>query len=310
MAAARFSLLLSLLAVGCTGDIGATSDGAGPDGPDLRGRRADGEPPPPVDDSLVVEAECDDRSEDTSLSALRRLSTPEVMASLRALVPEAAVEANEVWLAALPTEVTRHSPGEFAADSTQARVDATVEAVMRIAETVAQDDAHLAAIGPACLRDAPDAGCVAGFVRDFAPRVLRRPLSDEEVAFYVESFEADEGITDERQRVEVLLATLLTSPEFTHHVPVVQDGRLDRYALAARLSFSVTGAGPDDALMSAAGAGELDSVEGRETHARRLLEGPAGRRFVRDLFERWLGMHGEASPEKAADAAGVGADGL
>jgi hypothetical protein len=49
---------------------------------------------------------------------------------------------------------------------------------------------------------------------------------------------------------------------------------------------------PDDALMAAAASGALDTPQGREAEARRLLEDPRARQHLADFAEQWLGIEG------------------
>ncbi|MEM9075129.1 MAG: DUF1592 domain-containing protein, partial [Myxococcota bacterium] len=85
---------------------------------------------------------------------------------------------------------------------------------------------------------------------------------------------------------------------------------LSPHTLASRLSYAVAGSPPDDILIAAAESGDIARDDEREAQARRLLDSPAGRAHVRNLFQRWLGLHGRYSPERAADLAEVEVDGL
>ncbi|MEM7608599.1 MAG: DUF1592 domain-containing protein [Myxococcota bacterium] len=311
MAARRISLLALLCA--CTGSI---AEGGG-DGPapviiDREGVTPEGTLPP-VEPEMVREAECDDRDRELTLMPLRRLSNPEMRASLAGLFPAEVIAEMDVWLGGLPSEATLHGPQEFEPTIGESGADATLELTTRLAATVAGNDGHLRAIGAGCALESADRECAEGFIGEFGARVFRRPLTGDELADFTEDFLSDDGIEDDRERMEVVISALLLSPEFLHHVPRRGDGArvaLDPLTLAARLSYAVTGGAPDDALIAAAQAGELDDVETRRTHARRLAESDAGRIFVRSLFVRWLGLHGQYSPQPAADLAGMDTDGL
>ena len=82
-----------------------------------------------------------------------------------------------------------------------------------------------------------------------------------------------------------VVAAMLQSPQFIYRPePSVDTGGttatepLEPYALATRLSFLLTGAGPDDALLAAAEAGALDSEDGLLAQDRSPAGGPARRR--------------------------------
>ncbi|MDQ3034547.1 MAG: DUF1588 domain-containing protein [Myxococcota bacterium] len=302
------SLLLAVassLASACTGTIGDAAAGPrdGPTHPDEL----------PLGPGAVT---CEDADAATADGSLRRLSRHELTQTLRALFPADVIAEASVWIDSVPLDPTRHSPAEFEAATTQAHVDAIFEVTSRVAELVSRDDAALGAIAPPCMLEAsPTSECVLGFVASFGRRVLKRPLRDEEIAAYVSTFGADdEGIVDARDRVEVLLTAMLNDPELTHRV-IDREGagervRMSAYSVAARLSYAVTGAPPDEALLESAESEAIFEESERELHARRLLESPEGRAHVRQLFDRWLGLYGKHSPESAASLAGMPVDGL
>ena len=81
------------------------------------------------------------------------------------------------------------------------------------------------------------------------------------------------------EAVELVLTTVLLSPHFLYHVELSlpEAGEavtlLDDYELASRLSYFVWASMPDEALLDAAEAGELATVDGPHragrAHARR-----------------------------------------
>jgi hypothetical protein len=71
------------------------------------------------------------------------------------------------------------------------------------------------------------------------------------------------------------------------------------HEIATELSYLLTSAPPDAALLTTAASGALATPESRESEARRLLATPAGReRFVRVVRE-WLGIGDVARREKS-----------
>jgi hypothetical protein len=63
---------------------------------------------------------------------------------------------------------------------------------------------------------------------------------------------------------------------------------LRSYEMASRLSFALLDRGPDDALLDAALAGELDDADGVRRHASRLLEDPGAVPVVQRFFGEYL----------------------
>lgn len=141
-----------------------------------------------------------------------------------------------------------------------------------------------------------DSVCFVDFVETFGRRALRRPLTTDEVAGYaaLQQFAIDEGDFNEGARL--VIAAMLQDFEFLYRVEAIDTGTavgaagdLDDYAVASRLSFLLWGQGPDDALLDAAGRGELLSKSGRVAQAQRLLADPRARARVARLHALWLG---------------------
>lgn len=125
-------------------------------------------------------------------------------------------------------------------------------------------------------------GCVENYVSEFGRRAFRRPLTQEELTQWVNLARAAATDGDE-PRAELGLAAvtagLLQSPNFLYRVehatPDIELGRIrfDGLSMASRLAYLITGSGPDDSLLDAAVAGELDSEEGVRNAAEQLMAG-------------------------------------
>lgn len=137
-----------------------------------------------------------------------------------------------------------------------------------------------------------DATCLAGFVSAFAGKAWRRPPTADEsqamLALYAAT--ADPG---PRDGVAGVVAAMLQAPQFLYR-PEPGDPSattsvpLDGYALATRLAYLLTGAGPDDALLSAAAAGKLATEAGLLAETDRLLaDARAADLFVHFAAQWW-----------------------
>lgn len=94
------------------------------------------------------------------------------------------------------------------------------------------------------------------------------------------------------------LAAMLQSPRFLFRLELGEDDpeqpgrrRVTAWELASRLSFALWNAGPDEALLDAAEAGELDTREGLEAQLDRMLASPRAREGVRSFFGQLLELH-------------------
>lgn len=180
-----------------------------------------------------------------------------------------------------------------------------------LAEQYQQSAAHfaeLALVAPAfwqCDRSQEplDAACARASVHRFAERAWRRPLTGEQLS-RLEAFHQDNvdqhGLDD---GTRLTVTGVLLSPHFLFRVEL--DGPAhDGWERAEHLSYFLWDSMPDDALFAAAAAGELDSVEGVEAQARRMVEDPRTREMVVRFHDQWLGVDDIYEQNISADAYG------
>jgi hypothetical protein len=263
-------LLVAGLALGCSGQIGMPT-GSGP------GEDAGERPGTPGPDG-IPEWGCTEPA--VGPAPLRRLSHRGYVNTLADLF--GAVDLEPEALAADPT---LHGFDNIASQLVVSPLLA--EQYMDVAETLAAGHAEGLLAEHGC--GSGEAGCIRGLVADFGGRVFRRPLRDDEVTTYHEVYL--EGATDggPAAGVELAVTRMLQSPHFLYRVESLDDG-LDGYELATRLSYTLWGTMPDDALLAAAASGELEEAEGLERQARRLLMDERARGTVAAFHERWLGL--------------------
>ncbi len=133
--------------------------------------------------------------------------------------------------------------------------------------------------------------CAQASLLRFAERAWRRPLRDGERA-RIEAFwrsRVAAGPPDEA--VALTVAGILQAPSFHFELEpgATAAAELGPWQLATRLSYFLWDSTPDDELFRAAGAGELDSAEGIERQARRMLDDPKARPAVVRFHHQWLG---------------------
>jgi len=139
-----------------------------------------------------------------------------------------------------------------------------------------------------------DAVCGAELLDYFGPRILRRPLTPSQRTRYLDIAEsAFARLDDNVSGVSYALIALLVSPEFLFRIErpweeMASVGELDAYSKAARLSFFLTLSTPDEALLEAAAAGELDTPTGLEAQVDRLMASAHLTRSVEAFFRDML----------------------
>lgn len=273
------SLAFALASGGCYQGIHSTPDGQ--------------------DDDVASGSDGDDLSRDdvvneqaVGVGHLRQLTDWEYTNTIRDLF--GSVVANDVAEVLASFPVSRVDDGYSTMDRsiTSAHIDAYYDVALAIARRVGSDvDARTQLSG--CLAD-PDDPCIEAFVAQFGRRAYRRPLSEDEHARLIGAYRADDAKTVE-ERLENLLLYMLLAPQFLYRPEVLgekaQGGetiyRLSDYEVASRLSYLLWGSMPDELLLAAAEAGELDP-EGIVDQAERMLEDPRARAGVLRFYGEWL----------------------
>jgi len=155
----------------------------------------------------------------------------------------------------------------------------------------------------------PDHGTVddaRDILTRFLPRAFRRPVSSDEIEFYVsfakQTLDAGRPFLD---ALRVSLQGVLSSPEFLFlQLPLeaapVPRSEAQQFALASRLSYFLWSSSPDEALFSLAQSGELAKPEVLKQETERMLRDPKSERFVENFTGQWLKLRSidETEPDK------------
>jgi hypothetical protein len=169
------------------------------------------------------------------------------------------------------------------------------EAARNLAAQVFADRARATAFVGCAPADAEDP-CVRDFIARFGRRAYRRPLASQEIDRWQDVARTVTGnLGDVWIALELTTAGLLQSPHFLFRVEIGEPDPSDparrRYTgleLASRLSYFIWSSTPDDALLDAAAAGELDTPEGIRMHAGRLLADPRARTSLIQFFSEYF----------------------
>lgn len=121
---------------------------------------------------------------------------------------------------------------------------------------------------------------IAAVVRRFANRAFRRPVSDAEIAGYINMAKAD--------GLQAGFRGILCSPQFL--TLVEEPGKLNDHALATRLSYALWLSIPDAELRRQANAGELGNPAVLRRQIERMLKDPKAERFVESFTDQWLDL--------------------
>ncbi len=138
-----------------------------------------------------------------------------------------------------------------------------------------------------------DAACAEKFVTHYGKLLFRRPMTATETERYVEAARSGHQRLDNfYSGLGVALSGMLVSPKFLLRIEQVEPDpdnpdqyRLDSWSKATRLSYFLTNSAPDEELLRAAAAGELDTEEGIEQQVERLMASPRFENAVRAFFD-------------------------
>jgi hypothetical protein len=138
--------------------------------------------------------------------------------------------------------------------------------------------------------DISNATCIDTFIDVFGKKTFRRPVEDGEHqrlrALYDEVV-LSEGVNP---AIAALVQAMILSPRFGFHVEdQSENGEIDSWSIASRMSFFLWSSAPDEELFAAAGSNTLFDPKVREEQALRMLKEPKAResvvRFYRELLD-------------------------
>jgi hypothetical protein len=130
-----------------------------------------------------------------------------------------------------------------------------------------------------------DAACRTEFIETFGRKSFRRPLEPEEVDRYQLLFKTEKEFLKGAQAV---IEAMLQSPNFVFRLEETANPKWKPYATAASLAYFLWDTTPDEALLDSAARGELDTPEGIERTARRMLDNPKAKGGVDEFASQWL----------------------
>jgi hypothetical protein len=239
-------------------------------------------------------------------SPLRRLSHRQYQNTITDLIRFAAPDAADAALVAvaplwaqLPDDVRtgpdKHYAGFSRLDQTlqQEHVDGAYQVANTVGMELTATSERLEDLAGVCATDvdpANDDACLDGMIRRLGERALRRPVTDDDVAFYRGPAG---GPPFESADYADVVALLLNAPHLLYFVEHGQEGDssavpLDAYELASRLSYHFWQTLPDDQLFEAAANGSLLTEEGYAAEVDRIFAQPRTREAVAEFFGQWL----------------------
>ncbi len=237
---------------------------------------------------------------------LRRLTRIEIQNSLQQIFGSQLTEKISSQINLYPEEVFLTEVSEFEKSHQKTHMQGLLAIAQAVGEEVVNSKSDFL---PACLLDnsqenidLTNQSCVDDFVSKLALQIFRRPaITEEKEALYKIIEDDSTELSTPENKIKVLISSLLLNPQFSFHLSKTtnftqgQRVQVDSYTLASRLSFRVIGASPDQELLDLAASGAILNPEVMREQARRLLNTPMGRRYVRHLFSHWLKVGQESA---------------
>ena len=139
---------------------------------------------------------------------------------------------------------------------------------------------------------------VPQLLRDFAPKLFRRPVESSVVDEYAAFYKARRAEVPALDAWKLTVKAMMTSPLFLFHYEPAQS--VDDFALANRLSYFLWRSMPDAELLALAAKGALSQPTELKKQTARLLADAKAERFLKDFVGQWLQTTkvGEMQPDK------------
>ena len=157
---------------------------------------------------------------------------------------------------------------------------------------------------PASPRD--EQPCASKIFSNLAHRAFRRPVTQADLDAPLTFYQSARKSSDFESAIREALPAILASPKFlfrTERTPATVNAgvvhRLTDLELASRLSYFLTGRGPDEALLAAAEKNTLGQPKAFEAQVRRLLTDPRSHSLVTNFAFQWLKLRAldDADPD-------------
>lgn len=197
-------------------------------------------------------------------------------------------------ISSLYSDVLKKSVNDFSNTIT----DTQMTAYQSIAEVVynalqANTTAAQALAGSCITQTTVTTACRDNFIKSFGLKAFRRPLEAAEVTRWAtQVFALGESGPES---VALTAYGMMMSPYFLMKTELGNTAsaetttfNLTPYEVAARLSYDLTDSPPDQMLMAAAAANQLQTSEQLKTHVDRLMASALGRAKVLAFFSFWL----------------------
>ena len=249
-------------------------------------------------------AECSEAVLDPGAAPLRRMTHTQYNNTVRDLFPGADIPPQTILVDPKVNGFENNS--EVQAPSALLVEQYQKAALAVTAAAMAKPDGFL----PCPADGGPDpATCGHDLLRDLGARAFRRPLAADEEAAYLTFFDQQMAEHNFNVGLQLAMQAILQAPPFIYFPEFGGDPLVDQpelvaltgHELAARLSYFLWDTTPDEALLAAATAGDLDEIAGIEAEVLRMLDDPRARTSLVNFHRQWFDLDkiAEVNPDLA-----------
>lgn len=121
----------------------------------------------------------------------------------------------------------------------------------------------------------------------FAAKAWRRPVRKEELA-KIFALSKENLEKDGLKALRIGMKAILVSAGFIYHYQ--NDGKLNDFGLASRLSYFLYGTAPDEKMMNLAAAGKLTDAKTYKSIVNELIKDPRVDEMIKDFSGQWFGL--------------------
>lgn len=187
--------------------------------------------------------------------------------------------------------------GFFRNNTFAAIVPTSYSNYLLVAEDIAQWSADRD-FSPALNCDSYNQDCADTFISEVAPKIFRRPLTEDEISVFETMANGSYTSGDVKAGIQMALEGLLSAPQFLYRHELGEANpdnneldsdafELTSYEMATFLAYTYTGSTPDDVLLTAAENDELRDFDNIVSHAERLVSNAEG--VMSEFVGSWLG---------------------
>ena len=148
--------------------------------------------------------------------------------------------------------------------------------------------------------------CAKKIISSLTRQAFRRPVTDTDLEGLLNFYQEGRNGGDFESGIRTALQAILASPEFVfrfertpQNIAPGANYRISDLELAARLSYFLWSAAPDDQLITVASQGKLKDPAALEKQVRRMLADPRSEALTRNFAGQWLHLQNlkDANPD-------------